>query len=528
MARGRAALRRARRREPIGRGATGAASGTRRGRGRLRRLRHHRAGGRLGRLRGRRPRGARSPSSSTACPTPPKKPGDAARPRGEPAARLRQRPVQAPHGARAQGRRRGDRPRERRAARAPPCDAEQHGPPRRRRDAARSARAGSSPTLRLRRARAPGAGEGRQARADARRALARRPRRSTPSRPPRGTSSACSRRAPARRRRSEVVVVGAHYDHLGRGGPRLARARRRTPSTPAPTTTPPAPRCCSRSRAASPRSRAAPDRSVLFLAFGAEEIGAIGSRYWVEHPTVPLDRVVAMINADMVGRLRDDRLIVDGVGTSAGWRPLVDAAAQGLGFDLAFGAEGFGASDHASFTAVRVPVAFFFTGVARRLPPAQRHRRQDQRRRRGARRHARRPPRARRGRGARAARLRRRARRSAPRHARRLQGLARHDPGLRASPARACGSTACAPTRPPRAPGSPRGDVIVKVGPHDIGNIHDYMFALGELEPGREVVIEVERDGKRVPLEGRPRARAVSRRCAPTSASPSSRCSPRR
>src|SRR5262249_42230773 len=112
-----------------------------------------------------------------------------------------------------------------------------------------------------------------------------------------------------------------------------------------------------------PHTPGAAARSVLFLAFGAEEIGALGSRYCGQHPTARLAPVVAMVDADIVGRLREGRLIVDGVGTSPGWKPLVDAAAKGLGFDLAFGAEGFGASDHASFTAVRVPVAFFFTGV---------------------------------------------------------------------------------------------------------------------------------------------------------------------
>ena len=57
------------------------------------------------------------------------------------------------------------------------------------------------------------------------------------------------------------------------------------------------------------------------------------------------------------------------------------------------------------------------------------------------------------------------------------------------------------PEAPAARAGLARGDVIVKVGPHEIGNIHDYMFALGELEPGREVVIEVEREGKRLPLK---------------------------
>jgi hypothetical protein len=247
----------------------------------------------------------------------------------------------------------------------------------------------------------------------------------------------------------------------------------------------------------------APDRTVLFLAFGAEEIGAIGSRYWVEHPTVPLDHVVAMINADMVGRLRDDRLIVDGVGTSPSWRPLIDAASSGLGLDLAFGGEGFGASDHASFTAVRVPVAFFFTGVhpEYHLPSDT----ADKINAPGEERVA-----------TLAGRL---ALAVATAPERLLFADAPADPhrGMRGGFKVSLGTIpdygyagvgvkldGVRSDAPAARAGLARGDVIVKVGPHEVGNIHDYMFALGELEPGREVVIEVERDGKRVPLKVTP------------------------
>jgi Zn-dependent M28 family amino/carboxypeptidase len=300
-------------------------------------------------------------------------------------------------------------------------------------------------------------------------------------------------------RAGEVVVVGAHYDHLGHGSafslaPGVAAIHPGADDNASGTALLLE---VARRFAALPT---APDRGVLFLAFGAEEIGTIGSRYWVEHPTVPRDHVVAMINADMVGRLRDDRLIVDGVGTATGWKPLIDAAAQGLGLDLAFGAEGFGASDHASFTAVRVPVAFFFTGVhpdyhrpsdtadkinaageervvtlAGRLAlavaqapsplvfvdaPADPHR--------------------------------------AGRGGFKVSLGTIPDYGFAGKGVRLDGVR---PDAPAARAGLARGDVIVKVGPHDVANIHDYMFALGDLEAGREVVVEVEREGKRLPLK---------------------------
>lgn len=298
---------------------------------------------------------------------------------------------------------------------------------------------------------------------------------------------------------SEVVVVGAHYDHLGYGGvfSRAPGVHAVHPGADDNASGTALVLEVARRFAALP---SAPDRGVLFLAFGAEEVGAIGSRYWVQHPTVPLDHVVAMINADMVGRLRDDRLIVDGVGTSPGWRPLIDASAHGLGLDLVFGAEGFGSSDHASFTAVRVPVAFFFTGVHPdyHLPSDT----ADKINAPGEERVA-----------TLAGRL-ALAVATAPSPLAFVDAPPDPHRGMRGGFKVSLGTIpdygyagtgvkldGVRPDAPAARAGLARGDVIVKVGPHDIGNIHDYMFSLGELEAGREVVIEVERDGKRIPLK---------------------------
>ncbi|WP_245678314.1 M20/M25/M40 family metallo-hydrolase [Chondromyces crocatus] len=301
----------------------------------------------------------------------------------------------------------------------------------------------------------------------------------------------------------EFVVVGAHYDHLGHGGsnsrkPGSTEIHHGADDNASGTALMME---VARRMAALP---ARPDRGVVFIGFGAEELGTLGSRHFVENPPAPvgaIKNVVAMINADMVGRLREDKLLVDGVGTSPGWGPVVKGASEGLKFELAQGAEGFGASDHAPFTAARVPVAFLFTGVhedyhqpsdtaekinaegmeriatlagrmalavtqqGERLPfvdaPADPHRK-------GGRSGFRVsvgtvPDYAYQGKGL------------------RLTGVRPDSPGARA--------------------GMQAGDVVVKIGSHEITNIHDYMFSLGELEPGREVVIEVERGGARVPLK---------------------------
>lgn len=104
---------------------------------------------------------------------------------------------------------------------------------------------------------------------------------------------------------------------------------------------------------------------MLFLAFGAEELGLVGSRAWTERPTVPLDRIVAMVNADMVGRLRDQKLTIEGTKGEEAWPPLFVAANEGLPLVVNFPVDDkYGSrSDHASFAAHDIPVAFLFTDV---------------------------------------------------------------------------------------------------------------------------------------------------------------------
>jgi aminopeptidase YwaD len=161
---------------------------------------------------------------------------------------------------------------------------------------------------------------------------------------------------------NEYVVIGAHHDHLGMGG---AGTSSRMPDTLAVHygADDNASGVAGVIEISENLASRAPSRSILFTTFGAEEMGAVGSRYLVEHFPVDLDHVQAMINLDMVGRLNEDRqLQVGGIGTSPGFRHLVDSLNAGYGFNLKYSSEGYGPSDHASFYARDVPVLFFTTG----------------------------------------------------------------------------------------------------------------------------------------------------------------------
>jgi hypothetical protein len=168
-------------------------------------------------------------------------------------------------------------------------------------------------------------------------------------------------------RAGEYVAVGAHYDHLGRGGANsLAHDDERhaihhgaddNASGTAGVL------ALARSFAHAARHGARLERSLLFLCFTGEEEGLLGSGYYVNHPAVPIESTVTMINMDMVGRMRNNKLTVSGLGTSPEFRSVVDSAAKELGLTLGYGESGYGPSDHTSFYSKNVPVLFLFTGV---------------------------------------------------------------------------------------------------------------------------------------------------------------------
>ncbi len=160
----------------------------------------------------------------------------------------------------------------------------------------------------------------------------------------------------------EYVVVGAHFDHLG------VAANWRKPNDSTQYIHNGADDNASGTAGLLMLAQALKygqplKRSVVFIAFTAEESGLLGSKYWVEHPTVPIKSVVAMLNMDMIGRLKDDVLQVGGMGTGADFKEMVERLAKSYDFKLHDGGGGRGPSDHSSFYGADIPVLFFFTGM---------------------------------------------------------------------------------------------------------------------------------------------------------------------
>jgi aminopeptidase YwaD len=163
--------------------------------------------------------------------------------------------------------------------------------------------------------------------------------------------------------RDQYVIVGAHHDHLGMGGPGTTS---RVPDTVAVHygADDNASGVAGVIEISEYMVSRSPSRSMVFTTFGAEEMGLVGSKYLTENPPVDLSMVQAMINLDMVGRLNEERqLQIGGTGTSPGLKELLDSLNRGFGFNLKFSNEGYGPSDHSSFYAKDVPVLFFSTGA---------------------------------------------------------------------------------------------------------------------------------------------------------------------
>jgi hypothetical protein len=154
-------------------------------------------------------------------------------------------------------------------------------------------------------------------------------------------------------RATEAVVLGAHYDHLGLMGSALYPGADDNASGTAVVLG------LARAFAAA----GPPERTLVFALFGAEEIGLVGSGHYVREPTVPLTRTVAMLNFDMVGRLRDGGLRVGGLDSGAGLREMVTDAARSVGVSPHLTGSPYGSSDHSRFYGGGVPVLFFHTGT---------------------------------------------------------------------------------------------------------------------------------------------------------------------
>jgi len=163
--------------------------------------------------------------------------------------------------------------------------------------------------------------------------------------------------------KNEYVVIGAHHDHLGIGG---SETSSRAPDTIAVHygADDNASGVAGVLEASEWLSAQEPARSVLFATFGAEEMGLIGSKFLVENAPIDMDAIQVMINLDMIGRLNNERILqVGGVGTSPGFKNLLDSINLNYNFNLKYANEGYGPSDHAAFYAEDVPVLFISTGA---------------------------------------------------------------------------------------------------------------------------------------------------------------------
>lgn len=164
--------------------------------------------------------------------------------------------------------------------------------------------------------------------------------------------------------RKEYIVLGAHMDHLGLGERHsMGGAEARGQVHPGADDN--ASGTAMIVELARELKKARPKRSILFLHFGGEEEGLLGSSYWVQHPTHPLESVKFMLNFDMVGRLdlKAPKLMMGGLGAP---KAALDAARAFVPKDFSVSIDvgaSVGGSDHMSFSQAKIPTFFFFTGI---------------------------------------------------------------------------------------------------------------------------------------------------------------------
>jgi hypothetical protein len=339
--------------------------------------------------------------------------------------------------------------------------------------------------------------------------------------------------------KNEAIIVGAHYDHLGRGGegslaPRSGEIHHGADDNASGTAG-----VLELARLFTSQ-RPRPKRTIVFMCFSGEEEGLLGSSYYVNHPIVPLANTVAMINMDMIGRMKARKLIIGGVGTAKEWRDLISSGniAQALKvtatsdtpapagmpvvvstngrpimtvdssrtFDLTLQEDGYGPSDHSSFYSKQIPVLFFWTGthndyhkptdtfdkinyegevrvlslVARILGDLDNAEK----------------------------RLTYTVAKSDSQQGRStgfrvylgtIPNYSDSNDGLLLDGVR--------DDSPASKAGLKAGDRVVKIGTREIKNVYDYTYALGEMKAGEEYVIEVMRAGEKLVLKIKPEAR---------------------
>ncbi|MEM1121793.1 MAG: M20/M25/M40 family metallo-hydrolase [Bacteroidota bacterium] len=159
-----------------------------------------------------------------------------------------------------------------------------------------------------------------------------------------------------------TVIIGAHFDHLGKGGGFLGTARFASGEIHNGADDNASGVGALLYLAKKLKSDQYKKHNYLFIAFSAEEMGMIGSKYFTNHPTIDLSKVSYMLNMDMIGRLDEEKsLIINGAGTSPSWKAIFPKIKMG-DFKITTNDSGIGQSDHTSFYLKDLPVLHFFTG----------------------------------------------------------------------------------------------------------------------------------------------------------------------
>ena len=161
---------------------------------------------------------------------------------------------------------------------------------------------------------------------------------------------------------NETIVIGGHYDHLGLGGygsrtqSRTGEVHNGADDNASGTA---AVLELARRVAAGPK----PKRRMVFICFSGEERGLLGSEHYVRNPVYPIENTIWMLNFDMIGNLKDNRVEVNGVGSSASFAEIVQKADEAVPIDITVNPSSFAGSDHLPFYQRQIPVMFCFTGM---------------------------------------------------------------------------------------------------------------------------------------------------------------------
>ncbi len=161
----------------------------------------------------------------------------------------------------------------------------------------------------------------------------------------------------------EYLIIGAHYDHLGYGHyDSLAPSQIGTIHPGADDNASGTAGLLELAQMFAPLQGQL-QRGILFASFAGEELGLLGSAEWVKEPTKPLDKAIAMLNMDMIGRIRDDKVYIGDIGTGTTFQTELAAAEKGFPFHVESSDGGDASSDQTSFVAKKIPVLFFFSGL---------------------------------------------------------------------------------------------------------------------------------------------------------------------